>query len=224
MKKQSFLFIILTFVFCYVTNAQTSDCGYILNLKTGTVFKNVTYNEKNEVIMSALSKVMINDGLTLTLSTETYQAGASSAPTTVVSEIKCLNGEIQIPIELSGNQYVYLKVSKKADQYVNYPVDMQAGMALKDIHCYGFAHSTTGDAFPVKFNIFYKERTVVGKDTVTTPAGTFECVKINYLYQVSKPLKWQTSTWISKEAGIVKTEYYTKGKLVCSVVLENIVK
>lgn len=73
-----------------------------------------------------------------------------------------------------------------------------------------------------KSTIHYRK--VVGQETITTPAGTFDCLILEQLAE-TKVLgtKQQaiSKTWYAKGVGDVKTEVYsTKGKLRSSVVLE----
>ncbi|MFZ4520466.1 MAG: hypothetical protein ACOYNC_02100 [Bacteroidales bacterium] len=197
---------------------QSEECVYAFSLKTGTLLKNVTYGKKQEVISSSISKVIINDGHTLTFSTESYSNSSSAGGGTVLTDVICKDGEVLYPIDpgITG-----VKVSDNSDKYINFPVTMSQGMKLKDIVYSGKGITSDGYPFPVKMN--QKERVVERVESITTPAGTFECAKVNYLLEYG-PVKWQTSLWISKEVGIVKTEFYKKGKVVSSVVLEMVTK
>lgn len=68
-------------------------------------------------------------------------------------------------------------------------------------------------------------RKVVGQETITTPAGTFDCLILEQLTEIKVlGTKQQaiSKTWYAKGVGDVKTEFYsTKGKLRSSVVLEE---
>jgi hypothetical protein len=221
MKKNIMLLVSGILLWNLSVLAQTNNCGYLFNLKPGVLLKNVTYNEKMEVILKTISKIMINDGQIVTLSTESYQSGAPVATGTVLSDVLCKNGEVCFPIDLSLPSGTTMKYAENTDKFVSYPAEMQPGMKLNDVEC--SISGSTQEGYPFKVKYVFKERTVEGVESITTPAGTFECTKINYLYAVG-PVKWQTSAWLSKDVGIVKTEYYKKGKLVSSAILEQIVK
>ena len=66
-------------------------------------------------------------------------------------------------------------------------------------------------------NIIITDREVVGKETLTTPAGTFECFVIsqsNVSKGMTGTIKRTSKQWIAAGVGVVKTEDYKKnGKL-----------
>lgn len=68
-------------------------------------------------------------------------------------------------------------------------------------------------------------RKVTGEESVTTPAGTFDCVILEQLSEMRVlgiKQKSVTKTWYAKNVGDVKSEIYTvKGKLRSKVVLEE---
>lgn len=67
------------------------------------------------------------------------------------------------------------------------------------------------------------DRKVVAKESLTTPAGTFDCFKITAKTAVSTKMMGMTRTmetssieWISKEVGMVRTESYDKNDKLSS--------
>jgi hypothetical protein len=67
-------------------------------------------------------------------------------------------------------------------------------------------------------------RKVVGIESVTVPAGTYNCYKITYDIETKLGIKVSSSAiqWMNKGAGSVKTETYDKkGKLLGSTVLKE---
>jgi hypothetical protein len=68
-------------------------------------------------------------------------------------------------------------------------------------------------------------RRVVDRETITTPAGTFDCYKITYDIELKVPIKMSNSAiqWYAKDAGAVRTETYNKkGKLIGYTLLTSI--
>ena len=66
----------------------------------------------------------------------------------------------------------------------------------------------------MKFDI--KNRKVEKKDSITTPAGTFECYKITYNMDMKTMFKRsiKVTQWLASGIGLVKTETYNqKGEL-----------
>lgn len=70
-------------------------------------------------------------------------------------------------------------------------------------------------------------RKVIGKESVTTPAGTFECYKISYdiATKMMINMKTKATEWYARGTGLIKSETYsTDGKLMGSNVLTSIKK
>jgi hypothetical protein len=70
-----------------------------------------------------------------------------------------------------------------------------------------------------------KERKVQKKESVTTPAGTFECVKVSQVNELKVGLitnKTTTTTWYAPGMGMIKQETYDKkGKLDSKIELQK---
>jgi len=118
--------------------------------------------------------------------------------------------------------------NEQSDKYIRFPRDLKAGMSLRDATSKGKGYTDDG-GYTWLFS--YTNRQVTGFETITTPAGTFDCAKISCTYEVTvkvmgmgKPNRWATVLWISPEVGIVKTEHYDKkGNFLDSIVLEKII-
>jgi hypothetical protein len=71
------------------------------------------------------------------------------------------------------------------------------------------------------FNI--TDRKVEGKESVTTPAGTFECMKISYNTHSQMMIantQFTNVEYLSKDSGAVRTETYrSNGNLVSYTIL-----
>jgi hypothetical protein len=77
-------------------------------------------------------------------------------------------------------------------------------------------------AVKMAMGVEMKDRIVEGMETITTPAGTFECYIISYEVKTRMGLN-KTNTakqWIAKGFGLVKQEDYNKkGKVISSSLL-----
>jgi len=67
-------------------------------------------------------------------------------------------------------------------------------------------------------------RKVEAKEEITTEAGTFDCYKISYTMTVSTmfSVRVEAIDWICEGIGTVKSETYSKGKLMGYTILTNI--
>jgi hypothetical protein len=60
-------------------------------------------------------------------------------------------------------------------------------------------------------------RKVEALESITTPAGTFECYKLTYDMEIKSMIKMtvKATQWVARNVGAVKTESFDKnGKLV----------
>ncbi|MEO1049647.1 MAG: hypothetical protein AAFX87_03455 [Bacteroidota bacterium] len=90
------------------------------------------------------------------------------------------------------------------------PANLSVGEKLKD-----GSIRVNGD-LPFNISVDITNRKVAAKESVTTPAGTFECYKITYDVKLKTVIGIQAkgAEWIARKVGIVKTESYNKnGKL-----------
>jgi hypothetical protein len=85
----------------------------------------------------------------------------------------------------------------------------------------------------IKANINFKEinRKVDSKESITTPAGTWEAYVISYegnmrtkMGPIGIPFNFTAKEWFVPGIGIVKTETYSKGKLAGSTMITSIKK
>ncbi|MBE2206244.1 MAG: hypothetical protein IAE84_01600, partial [Saprospiraceae bacterium] len=56
------------------------------------------------------------------------------------------------------------------------------------------------------------DRKVVAKETITVPAGTFDCYKITYTFTTKTILSkaFSVTSWHNEKAGVVRSETYDK--------------
>ena len=79
----------------------------------------------------------------------------------------------------------------------------------------------------MKMTLKMLNRNVEANETVTTPAGTFDCVVITYDHETKMGIKisGKAKQWYAEDVGMVKSESYNKkGKLIGSSVLTSFEK
>jgi hypothetical protein len=97
---------------------------------------------------------------------------------------------------------------------------LSVGQTLKD----GFIEMkvSTQPGFGMNTTITINNRKVESKETVTTPAGTFDCFKISYNINAQTKMMgmnmnnlMKAEEWVSEGVGVVKTSSYnSKGSLM----------
>ena len=99
------------------------------------------------------------------------------------------------------------------------PNDLKVGQTLPDADLL-MAVSMTPINMRLTVRIF--DRKVVGKETVTTPAGTYDCIILEQSSETKMGMKVSASSreWYAANVGMVKQESYNKkGKLLSRSVL-----
>ena len=93
---------------------------------------------------------------------------------------------------------------------LEYPGMLQPGQTLNDGNIQISFMSSGMTMMTMSVRIY--NRKVEGIESVTTPAGTFECYKLTFDSEVKTILKMTTKSvqWIAKNVGAVKTETFDK--------------
>jgi hypothetical protein len=115
------------------------------------------------------------------------------------------------PKTMSGFQDMEVTVSG-AD--LEMPGAMQVGQTLKDGDIKMAVNSSGMNIMNLEVKIY--NRKVEAIETITTPAGTFECFKVSYdtEFRTMFKITAKGTEWISRNVGTVKSEQYDKnGKL-----------
>lgn len=105
---------------------------------------------------------------------------------------------------------------------IELPAQLTVGQPLDDGTMTVRTSMSGAPGLGMTMTITTKDRQVVDRETLTTPAGTFDTYKITYEQQVKLlgARSYQVAEWWSTEAGLVKSEMYTRnGKLQSSHVL-----
>ena len=194
-----------------ISNAQCSNPYY--QFKTGTKLVVQGYNSKDKETTKNITtfKNVANtpDGYKADVHYELYDKKGKS-----VSEgdynMTCKNGLIDIDMTgmIPAESMEMLKnyeVEVKMDE-LEVPDKLEVGQKLKDAS----AHITTKNSpIPIKIDFDITDRVVAGKQSVTTPAGTFECFKITYnthLKMMMMNSNFKTVEYVAPKVGVVRTE------------------
>jgi len=145
---------------------------------------------------------------------------------------KCDGGRLMADMRMSlpQDQAKQLKMNASLnDSYIEYPVSMQEGMQLPD-GLLSMDMNNNGMASNMNFEI--RNRKVVGKEKITSEAGSWDAYKITYdavmkikMAGIGIPMNMKTTEWFVPNFGIVKTETFNKkGKKMGSSLLTKLKK
>ncbi|MBK7212061.1 MAG: hypothetical protein IPH88_01930 [Bacteroidales bacterium] len=228
MKKNLIPTIIGLMFFLISTTVFSQDCGYY-PVKKGAIMGYQSLDGKGK--LTGTSRITITD----------VQQSPSSAVYNVKSEywddknkpqqsrdytMKCNSGEFSIDMQSlidpkSMEGFKDMEVTFSGTDMV-FPSSLSVGQVLPDANITMAA--ATGGMVIMKMTIMITNRKVESIETITVPAGTFECYKITYDLETKMGLKIITTAvqWMNKGAGAVKSESYDKkGKLLGSTVLNE---
>ena len=209
---------LLAFFCCVIvvnTHAQNCLSYYYMQAK-----KNITmtiYNKKGEengkMIYTVAEVSGSGSNAAATVNTEMFdKKGKSTVKTT--NNIKCENGVMMMDLKMMMPQQQveqFKNASATASNvYLEYPAAMNAGDQLKD-GAFNMDIDNNGLKQSISMNI--TDRKVESKESVTTPAGTWDCYKISYKAKmniktmgIGMPLNFDGTEWFAPGFGVVKTE------------------
>jgi len=222
MKSNMLIFLALI---CLHSRAQ--DCQRYLFLQKNKTIEMTIYDKKGEA--SAKQVYQVSDVSTSgavtkgSLATEMFdKKGRSMAKAN--STVQCNGGTMMVDMKmmLPQQQQEQFKTEAKADNvYLEYPAKMATGDALKDGNM-TMEINTSG--LPSKAIIVISNRKVEGQESVTTPAGTWDCYKITYKAKLTikmGPIPINTNLdgaeWFAPNFGVVKSQSKHGGTAITSI-------
>ena len=186
----------------FFLDKQGAEAEYVLKDAKGAV---TSYTKS---VVTAIEATDAKN-FTVTYSSEVFDKNHKSLAAPVASTITVKDGAVETTPIMEG---VEIEGTLPA-----YPAELSVGQVME----YSFSMKTMG----IKSTTSGKN-TVVAKESVTTPAGTFDCFKVEGETS-SKALmsttKIKTTSWIAAGVGTVKAEIYDgKGKLQSSQELTSL--
>lgn len=232
MRKHLF---ITWFLFFAIALVSAQDCKTFLFMTANAEIQMTIYDRKGSV--SGIQTWKITD-------VKKDGAGYSSTINTLFTDekgkeitksqglYKCQEGMLQADMKMVMPQQpsqTQTTDAKMSNAFLEYPYSISVGQSLKDAHMEMDIEMSTG----MKSNISFKEtnRKVENKESITTPAGTWDAYIISYegnmrtkMGPVGIPFNFTAKEWFVPGVGIVKTESYSKGKLAGSTMITSIKK
>lgn len=220
---------ILFFCAIPVASAQ-NDCNMYYPLKEGATFQMTSYDKKDKTSAVLDYKVL--------KITNTSAGKVGTIQGSVKDEKGKMLAELEYDVICKGNKlsvdYKSMLSPQMMEQFkdmeyeitgtnLDWPNDLSVGMALPD----GNMTMKIGMAgMNMTMTIDQKNRKVIGKEKMTTPAGTFDCYVVTFDTAVKMGINQTTSSkqWISEGVGMVKQEDTQKGKIINTTILTAISK
>jgi len=181
--------------------------------------------ESGKMTYVVLDSKKIGSSITATINSEFVDAKGKTI-TKATNNVKCENGVMQMDMKtfIPPAQMEQMKPgeAKATDVYLEYPANMNVGNQLKDGQ-FNMNYKSAG-GLDCSIDISITERKVEGKETITTPAGTWECFKISAKNKINSkisnigiPITMLVTEWFAPGFGIVKTESKTGKTEITSI-------
>lgn len=210
---------IATIGICAIAPAKAQNCSTYLFLQKDKTIETTIYNKKGETNGKQVYQVsdVSNGGGTITgkLASEMFdKKGKSIAKSN--SSVQCNGGVFSIDMRMMLPQQPAEQANQNATQvtgqgnYIEYPSGMKVGDELKDGN---LAMDMKNGGLFQTINMQITQRKVLAQESVTSPAGTWDCFKISAHSHVSIktgpigiPMNYDYTEWYAPGFGIVKTD------------------
>ncbi|RAJ07947.1 TapB family protein [Arenibacter echinorum] len=218
----------LVYSFFLVTSTTLSqDCSKYFPMEEGTKFQITNYDKKDKVsgVMDYVVKEFSGNTATLF-----YEMHDDKGKMILSSEygVTCTNDGIKVDFssmmspELMG-QYKDMEVEMTGTDLL-YPNNISTGQSLPDADV---LMTVKMPPLNMRMNMNFFNRKVIGNESVTTPAGTFDCYVITFDTEAKMGVKMTNSNklWLAEGYGMVQQETYNKkGDLMSKSVLTSFEK
>lgn len=217
--------VVLLFVASTTFTLDAQDCfGYVLSSKGARAtyaMQDHKGKSKGEMTYTVEDVTSTDEGwlITLGMSFKDKNGKTLDAPTPT-QRILCTGSDIRMDINAGGLTAAFadnpeMDITMEGDKMV-LPNELSENMTLPDASLTTVAKM--GGMTLMNATLRMTDRRVLGKETVTTPAGTFECFKITQTTETNAGMAGtrQTTTisWVARGIGMVKSEDYDhRGRL-----------
>lgn len=224
-----FVFLLIAMASATIISAQ--DCDLYIPVEEGTTLTYKITNDKGKET-SSIKQTLITKAETPTGTEFLIQQDVKNDKDVLTNTLKYKCEGNRFLFDMNSfidkktlESYKDMKVEMTIDE-VDIPIGVTAGTTLKD----GSIIMKVVSEGPIQMSIktLITNRKVEAIETITTPAGTFECLKLTQTITTDMGMAKvtiKTVDWISKNVGTVKSESYSKaGKLTSTMTLQSITK
>ncbi len=201
---------------------EAQDCNPYFPLNEGISYEINQYDKKKKLSSTTAFEVLevrTQDGAVHADIQTHIKDGKGKSLSNSDYTVSCEDGVYKIDIskmipQASMEAYRDMDVEVSGDALA-FPQELVVGASLPD----GKTEMaiSSGGVKIMKMNIAITNRQVLSKESVSTPAGTFEAYKISYDVEMKTIMSMKTTSivWVAEKVGMVRSEDYNKkGKLV----------
>jgi len=215
-------FTLIIAFFLVTLTVISQDCSKYYPMDQGTKFQITNYDKKDRVsgVMDYIVKDVNGNAATMF-----YEMHDEKGKMITSSEygVTCTDDGVKIDFSSMMSpelleQYKDMEVEMSGTDLL-YPNILSPGKSLPDADV---LMTVKMPPLNMKMNMNFFNRKVENKESVTTPAGTFDCYVITYDTEAKMGFKMTNSNklWLAEGYGMVKSESYNKkGNLISKSVL-----
>jgi hypothetical protein len=218
------LFSIAIILFFSFSGYAQNACSTYYPFKEGVKFEVTNYNQKDKITGLVKSEIKDATNNSVVLYNEVFDEKGKSL---LGSELKLICNDEGIAIDfksLIGGEVIkqYEAMNMEIDitgTNIAIPNNLSVGQTLPDAE---LLLTMSMASVKMEMTVTMTNRKVTGNDTITTPAGTFNCVVLTSDTNVKMGMATtiHSKQWLSKGYGVVKSEEYdNKGKLISKSIL-----
>nr|NQU89259.1 hypothetical protein [Bacteroidota bacterium] len=202
-------------------NIVGQDCNFYFPTDEGSVVEQTFYNKKGKPesvqIQKVLEKKDIPGGMAVVVEQTFKDSKGKNEDMKAEFELKCQDGKFFLNMDdftkgmnlESYEESPEMEVTMDTDE-IYFPSDMKPGDILPDA---SIKVSVATNGFTImNMTINLKNRKVLAQESITVPAGTFDCFKVSFDTETKAIVKVKISTvqWLAEGVGMVKSENYDK--------------
>lgn len=214
--KTKIVILISAFLISFSSLSQNA-CNAYYPFEEGVKFEITNYNKKGKKEGVVNYEVTNIEDNVATMKTIIYDAKGKEITTTSY-KITCEGNKISIDFKSLMKQDMFKQYKDMemdiTGTNIEFPNDLQVGQSLKDANM-NMAIDMAG--MKMNMSIDMLNRKVNKKESITTPAGTFDCFALSYDSEMKMGMKmtFNFKEWIAEGVGVVRNESYNKsGKLM----------
>jgi len=229
--KNKITTILCGFLFVLTIKAQ-DNCSTYYPLEEGATFQYTNYNKKGKEegkVDYTVADVNNNGSITSATMKMKYQDEKGDELFSSEYEFSCEGNAVKIDFQSLISEQMLTQFKDMEMEVtgtdIELPNSLSVGQELADANV---AIKISMSGINMNMNVETVNRKVEKKETITTPAGTFDCYVI-YSETKSKMMManktFPNRLWLSEGVGMVKQESYTKkGKIMSSSLLTSFEK
>jgi hypothetical protein len=225
MKKQ--VFVLLAIVSATFTGLS-QDCSAFYPFEEGAMAEITTYDKRDNVaakVTYVVSRVSQNGGAITAEMNVDMKDGDGELITQSAYDVHCNNDGIEIDFKSMFSTQMATQFSDMETEITGtnivLPNDLSVGQTLPDATMEAQINMS---GINMNMSVMMTDRKVTAQESITTPAGTFDCYVLEYTNTIKMGVNQRGSAkqWIAKGVGLVKQEDYNRrGKVTSSSLLTD---